>query len=166
MKKIFALTLACIAVVALSACSKKATPTPTPLVTPTSAQKTPQPTQKKIKLFSVMVEGVEDVSEFNQDYYSDLSEKEVTLAVSGTNYSCRGVAFKDVLSQLGASAYTSVTVIGVDGTKQVFDKATITDSGTFFAIEVNGVSNDCPMLFAASKGSKYTIKDVAQIIVK
>ena len=98
MKKIFALTLACFAVAALSACSQKATPTPTPAVTPTSAQKTPQPTPKKIKIFSIMVEGVEEVTEFNQDYYSDLSEKTATLSVSGTNYNCRGVAFKDVLS--------------------------------------------------------------------
>ncbi len=163
MKKIIALAIALAAVTSLSAC-KKETPKPTPTVTATVSQKTPQATKKGLSIFSVLVEGASSASEFNQDYYSDLSEQTATLTVSGTNYTCKGVYLKDILSQLGASSYTSVTIVGVDGSKQVLDKTAVADKGTMFVIDVNGSSGDCPAVFSASKNIK--VMNVTQIMIK
>ena len=164
MRKIIALAIVLAAVATVTACKKE---TPKPTATPTatvSAQKTPQNTKKGLGIFSVLVEGASSASEFNQDYYSDLSESTATLTVSGTGYTCKGVYIKDILTQLGASTYTSVTVVGVDGSKQTLDKTAVADKGTMFIIDINGSSDDCPAVFCATKNAK--VMNVTQIIIK
>jgi osmotically-inducible protein OsmY len=174
MKKSFAWLLAAMTAFALSACSASNIAQPTPTQSTAATQQptqSAQPTSAELSMFSVVVKGVADVSEFNQDTYSNMDEQSVTLSVANAagvkvDYVCRGVLLKDIVDQLGVSTYASVTVIGVDGYKKVFDKATIQDTGTLFAISVNGKTDDCPMMFAVSKGSGYSIKNVAQLIVQ
>lgn len=121
-------------------------------------------------MFSVVVEGLEDATEFNQDYYMDMSEETVTLTVTNSagekkDYECRGVYLRDVMSVLGAEEYTSVKVVAADY-EQTFDAALVNEDTTFFAIEVNGSTEDCPTILAASKGSKYIVKSVIQLVIE
>jgi len=173
MKKLFALTMAFMTVLVFTACNKSsAKPTATPAVTaPTQQTTAASPTPAgQVPMFSVVVDGVEDATEFNQGYYMDMNEKTVTLSVQNSagekkDYTCRGVYLKDVLSALGAENYKSVNVIAAD-MEQKFDSKLIQEDTTFFAIEVNGSLEDCPVIIGASKGSKYMVKSVIQLVIE
>ncbi len=173
MRKTLALMLVLMLIFALTACN---TGSNTETSMEPSASEEALPTTNntqnntEIYIFSVMVEGVEDVTEFNQDHYNDMDIQTVTLTVTKndvpTDYQCTGVIFQEVLSALGATDYTSVTVVAVDGYEKTYDKAVIEEDTTFFAVKVDGETEDCPQTIAATMGSGYTIKNIQKLIVE
>lgn len=169
MKKIIAGILALMLLFAMAACGTESN-SEASMEPSATMEVTPSADSHDIYMFSVMVEGVEDVTEFNQDHYNDMDIQTVTLTITKddtpTDYQCTGVLLKDVLAALGATDYTSVTVVAVDGYEKTYDKDVIEEDTTFFALEVNGETEDCPETFAASMGSGYSIKNVQKIIVE
>jgi len=170
MKKYISLFLALFLIIVPTACKGAETePTQQPTATGDTAAPSPTSGEDDVFMFSVMIEGAEDATEFNQDYYNDMEVSTVTLSVKKgdetTQYECTGVYLRDVLSALGVTEYETVTVIAADYekeyTKEIVDKDT-----TFFAVKVNGETEDCPEVLAASEGSGFTVKNVIQLIIE